>query len=200
MKIKIYLFRFAVAFTAFVFGIAFFNAGQYFQSAFSTAEQKAELIEPVSIEEITYPLPIIEQAKTPAFEQTDATADSDENTGCEYDGYGDYYVVGDLPKEFKDFYGINLATRNFKAKSEDCPIGIPIPPEGYVQTTREYKFTRINMGNKQIAFETETIKEISYKFTGKFVVLGVLEGRLTKMRNGKKVDVNQTIMKSDSSH
>lgn len=187
MKIKIYLFRLAIAFTAFVCGISFYSLGQHFQSAPVTEEQKAESVGFAKIEEITYPPDVIEQANAPVLEQTDVAAASEEDTGCEYDGYGYYYVVGDLPGGFKDFYGVTLITRDFKTKLEDCPLGIPIPPEGSLHTERKYKFTQINMGNKQIAFETETIKGTSYKFIGKGKFMGAFEGRLIKMHNGKKI-------------
>ena len=197
MKIKIHLFRFAVAVAAFVFGMGFFSIARYSQSAFSTKEQKAESVKFVIAEEITYPPSITEQANAPVVQRIDVATDSEENTGCEYDGYGYYYVVGDLPKGFKDFYGVTLITRDFKAKSEDCPLGIPIPPEGFLHTTRKYKFTRINMGNKQVAFETETIKGTSYKFIGNGKFMGAFEGRLIKMRNGKKIAESQMVFELD---
>jgi hypothetical protein len=196
MKIKIYLFRLAVAFTAFVFGIGFFNVGQYFQSVFSTKEQKVETVVPVKIEEITYPPDVIEHANAPVFEQTDA-ADSEENIEHEFDATGDYLINGDLPKGFEDFGELSITTNDYENVSEENDYkGNPIPPEGFVFVKKKYKFARINIASKQIAFQTETKKGISYKFIGEFIDdhdysgeegYADLEGHLTKMRNGKKI-------------
>lgn len=196
MKIKNYLLRLAVAFTAFVFGIASFSVGRYFQSAFLTKEQKVESVEPVKTEEIIYPQHIIEQANTPAFEQTDAAADPEENTEYEFDVTGDYYIIGDLPKGFEDFGEMSITTTDYENVSEENDYkGTPIPPEGFVFMKKKYNFARINIANKRIAFQTETKKGISYKFIGKFIDdqnysdedYTDLEGRLTKMRDGKKI-------------
>jgi len=74
--------------------------------------------------------------------------------------------------------------------------GIPIPPKGYVFTSKEFKFTRINIAGKQISFETQMKKGISYQFAGKFADepkatdekdYPELIGRLIKMRDGKKI-------------
>ncbi len=62
MKVKTYLFRFAVAFTAFIFGISFLYVGQYFQSVFSPQGQKISEI--VKIDNRTFPQHIIEQLHT----------------------------------------------------------------------------------------------------------------------------------------
>ena len=194
MKIKIYLFRLGVGVTAFVFGISVFNVGRYFQPVFSAKEQKIESpatagIEPVIIEEITYPPQNIEQTKIPVVEQTNNSDETEPEAEIwEFDGNGSFYITDDLPEGFKDFETINITTRDFGVESEDYPYGIPIPPEGYIRTSKKYKFTQIGIANRQIAFETEEKKDISYKFVGKLIEVDYsIEGRLTKMRYGKKI-------------
>ncbi len=194
MKIKIYLLRLAIAVAAFIFGISVFNAVQYFQSVFSAKEQAIESvapdkIEPVIIEEITYPPQNVEQTKIPVVEQTDNSDKTEPETEIwEFDGNGSFYITDDLPKGFKDFDTISVTTRDFGVESEDYPYGVPIPPEGYVRTSKKYKFTLIGIANRQIAFKTETKEGISYKFVGKLIKADYsIEGRLTKMRNGKKI-------------
>ncbi|MGI8640639.1 MAG: hypothetical protein ACR2MG_11935 [Pyrinomonadaceae bacterium] len=189
MKIKIYLFRLVVAFTAFIFGISFFSVGQYLKSVFQTKKQETVAIQPVIKQEILSAPPVVQPTVT--------TADSRENTVSEFDGTGDYYIIGDLPKGFEDFEDLNITTRDYENASEENDYqGTIIPPEGFILTKKEYKFTRINIADKQLAFETETKKGISYKFVGKFTDEAnyeedeeyvVLEGRLIKMRDGKKI-------------
>lgn len=194
MKIKFYLFRFVVAISAFVLGISVFSISQYFQSAFSAKEQTIESaapakIEPITIEEIIYPPQNIEQTKIPLVEQTDSSDETATETEIwEFDGNGSFYITDELPKGFKDFDSINITTRDFGVESEDYPYGVPVPPEGYIRTSKKYKFTRIGIANRLIAFETEAKEGISYKFAGKLIEADYsIEGRLIKLRNGKKI-------------
>jgi hypothetical protein len=203
MKIKNYLFRFAVAVVAFISGLGIFNLGQYFQSVFQTKQQKIESAAPVKneqirIEELIYPPRNVEEVKTPISEQTVTNTESEEKAEYEFDAGGDYYIIGDLPKGFKDFDTLSITTKNYESVSEENNSqGISIPPEGFVLTKKEFKFARINIADKQIAFKTETKKGISYKFVGKFIneeiKLGeysdyaVIEGSIIKMHDGKKI-------------
>lgn len=195
MKIKIYLFRLTIAVTAFIFGISSFSVRQYFQSIFRAKEQKIELaapveIEPVKIEEITEPFGI----------EPGSSDESVKEIEYEFDAGGDYYIIGDLPKRFENFEIFSITTKNYDNASNDNNWeGIPIPPEGYVLTKIKFNFVRINISDKQIAFETESKGGISYKFVGKFIEekvyekdgeyshFAVLEGHFVKMRNGKKI-------------
>ena len=204
MKIKVYLFRLGVAIAAFIFGISIFSIGQGFQSVFQTKEQNTESampvkVEQIRIEELIYPPRNVEEVKTPIGEQTVANTESEEKTEYEFDAGGDYYIIGELPKGFKDFDTLSITTKNYENVSEENNWeGFSIPPEGYVFTKREFKFVRIKIADKQIAFKTETKKGISYKFVGKFIdeeeiKLGeysdyaVIKGSIIKMRDGKKI-------------
>lgn len=197
MKAKIYLFRFAVAFTAFVCGIGFFAVGRYFQKAFSAKQQKAALTAPVV--ELSAPVPVIIEPPPPppVVEQIKAVDDSEENAKYEFEVGGFYSIIGELPKGFKDFEEIGVTITNYENASEENDYrGTPIPPEGYVLAKKEFKFAKISLSHKTMAFETQTIKGISYKFSGKFIEKApfwdfdyetpVLEGRLVKSKNGKK--------------
>lgn len=204
MKIRIYFLRLAVAVAAFVFGISIFGVGQYFQSVFQTKQQKIESAAPVKVEQITieeliYPPRNVEEVKTPISEQTVSNTESEEKAEYKFDAGGDYYIIGDLPKGFKDFDTLSITTKNYESASkENNWQGISIPPEGFVLTKKEFKFARINIADKQIAFKTETKKGISYRFVGKFIdeeeiKLGeysdyaVIEGSIIKMHDGKKI-------------
>jgi hypothetical protein len=186
MKLRVYLLRMAVGAAAFVFGIGIFGAVQFLSSFYNTAKPKAEATkmekpkDEATTENIKPPADFFEPIEQPAAEP-----DSDAS--------GAYGIIEDLPKEFKDFSYIDIAERDYASMSEENPDGKPIVPEGFFETTaRKYKFTRISISRKFITFETETKKGISYKFVGEFTGGGdetgaIFKGRLTKMRDGKKV-------------
>lgn len=200
MKIRNYLLCIAIGIAAFVFGINIVNVRQYFQSVFLAAEQEKEpekeSAATITYEELIYPPRNIEQAKIGIVEQMVTNIESEEKNFCQFDGGGNYYIIGDLPKGFKDFDTLSIVTRDYETEPEDVD-GIPIPPKGYVITSKEFKFTRINIAGKQISFETQTKKGISYQFAGKFIDerkatdeetdYPELVGRLIKMRDGKKI-------------
>ena len=192
MKIKFYLFRFAIALGTFGFGAGLFYAWQ--NLSFAAQEEKTEIaaVQPPAQSEVVMSSPV---AEIPVDETTPAP-DLNESAEDSFNATGDYYLVDDAPKGFKDFESINITTNDYTNASEENNYwGTPIPPKGYLLTKKKYKFARINIGNKQIAFETEIRNEISYKFVGKFVdnvqsedgAYADLEGRLVKMQNGKKI-------------
>jgi hypothetical protein len=122
----------------------------------------------------------------------------DDSENEEYIG-GEYYIIGELPKGFKDFHSLIVETTDYSlASAEKGYQDIHIPPEGYVYANnKEFTFKRVAVSRKQLSFETEAIKGVSYKFTGKHVdeALDVgeymahadLEGVLTKLKDGKKI-------------
>lgn len=138
-----------------------------------------------------FPLP-----KAAEIPQSEPVDDSDEE--YEIPTGGEFYLIGDLPKGFKDFQHLSFQTVDYAlASAENDYQDIHIPPKGYIETNRQFDFTRISVSSKRLKFETETIKGVSYKFTGKFVdehlemgdytAYVSLEGTLTKMRDGKKI-------------
>ncbi len=205
MKIKVYLLWMAVAVLTFAFGISVTSFVQYFESVYSAKVQQTELAEPAKVEEsqtekITFSAPILKEVETSLVEKTN---DSENETEFAFDAEGGYYIIGDLPKGFKDFDSLSITTNSYdKPTSENGYNDTAIPPEGYIFTKKEFKFIRINIANKQIAFVTETKKGVSYEFIGVFVKEEIkhtsnfgyeftesvdLKGRLKKMRDGKKV-------------
>ncbi|MDQ3799544.1 MAG: hypothetical protein M3384_08845 [Acidobacteriota bacterium] len=217
MEIKNILLRLAAAIAAFVFGIGIFSSAEYVLSVFQANEQKTEAgaragINTLKMEDLIYPRPLAGEIKAFGTELPITNSEPEiksepvkEKVEREFDAGNDYYIVGDSPKGFKDFDIFSLTTRNYENASEENNYqGIPIPPEGYVLTTKKFKFVRINVAGKQIAFETEAKKGISYQFVGEFFdeeeeVLRktadgneysefvILKGRLIKMRDGKKI-------------
>jgi hypothetical protein len=196
MNLKIYLFRAVVAVAAFAFGVSLFSFGQYLKGLFQIKKQEVAAIRFENTQENAAVTPVAKQETLimpPVAAQTETTiVDSEENNKYEFDATGDYYIVGDLTKGFEDFEEMSIITKDYSTESLEYTNGIPIPPEGYVLAKKKYKFSRINIANKEIAFETETKKGISYKFVGGFFDdtdedFAILKGRLTKMRDGKKI-------------
>jgi hypothetical protein len=195
MTIKVYIFRLAIALVTFTFGFSLFSAWSYFQPQIqpqrpqivSVAVSKPEKLEPFCrLEKITTPQTKVEEVS-------------------EFDAGGDYYMIGKLPKAFKDFDFLSITTVDYREKSDGSFEEIPIPPTGSLQTVKvkdfpeknkKFNFSQINVANKLISFKTKEIKGISYQFTGKFwgekyYEIGdetvVLEGRLIKLQNGQKI-------------
>jgi hypothetical protein len=197
MKIKIHLFRLTVAAVAFLFGTGCFTAWRYFQSFTSTPEKEFAQADLSNISE-NYPTiavePAIELPKPPVPESA-----SEANTETpEFDAEGYYYIAHETPKGFEEFVSFSVINKNYESEDED-KYGKLMAPKGSVQAEKEFKFSRISIGNGQIQFETERIRGISYSFTGRFIetrnfihleageVEKVLEGRLIKKRKGKTI-------------
>ncbi len=188
MRVRTHLFRFAVAFAAFISGFGFFCIGQYTKSAFSVKDQKTEILSaPV----------IVEQSEIPVVRQAKDADDSDEEAKYENSIDGYYGIAGEKSEMFEGFGWIEITTMNYENASEEDYEGTPIPPEGNIWIDGEFKFTKLSINNRFMAFETETIKGISYKFSGKYIEKApfwkldeqksVLEGQLIKMKKGKKI-------------
>ena len=201
---KKFILCFAAGLTALSLGLGIFYTGQYLVSSFQSSEQetgvktnRTELVEPakIPVEELIYPKPVVVEQK---FEETEKEA-AKEN----YEFYpgGSYYIIGDAPKGFENCKYFTIETSKLVTDSDGSYIdGFPIPPKGYftLGNEKEIAFTHLSIANKEIAFETERKGGISYQFVGKFIggeelEIGdytyyvVLIGKLTKLKNGKKI-------------
>ena len=192
MTAKIYAFRLAIALVTFSLGFSIFSAWQFLpkfqsnQQIVSSALPKIEQVEPIcrfeKIETVT-------TAAEPLITESPNLS--------EFDAGGDYYMVGKLPKGFEEFDSLSILTNEYKPNAKGDYEPIPIPPEGSLFTNKDFKFSRINISNRQISFVTESVKGISYKFTGAFLEekdfytikdeTVVLKGQLIKMKDGKKM-------------
>lgn len=191
MKLRIFVYRLVAALTAFVFGFSIFNAWQYFQTPETVIVTALALTkqEPVFAPPPVEPLSAVVDSKTETQEET--------NAETEFDAEGFYYIIDDSPKGFEDFDAIEITTVDYETASEENDYkGTPIAPEGHLRTNRKFNFTRISISEKNMTFQTEAVKGVSYKFSGKFLEKGafwnlesqtpVLEGRLVKLQSGKK--------------
>ena len=94
------------------------------------------------------------------------------------------------PTEFSDFSAINLNAKRLRR----------LPSAGVqLNNGTTYRFKTLNVKRDNFTFTTLTLRGVSYSFAGKFLKGGVyaagdlndetpvLEGTLTKFRDGKKV-------------
>jgi len=94
------------------------------------------------------------------------------------------------PTDFSDFGGINLNAKRLRR----------LPSPGLqLNNGTTYRFKTLNVKRDNFTFTTMSIRGVSYSFAGKFLKGGVyasgilddetpvLEGTLTKFRDGKKV-------------
>jgi hypothetical protein len=198
MNLKNYFLCAAVGFAAFGVSLGVLDIGRYVQAFFSPSEIKQDSLETLKVEE-TISSPQVFREET----VTEIVSETDENTERKFYADGDYYIIGNKPKGFKDFEILEVITRDYSTISEaNDYMGAPIPPKGSVTVKKKFNFTRINIADKQISFETQKKNGISYQFVGEFIEeeaieikdqtgeytdYAVLKGRLKKMRDGKTI-------------
>jgi len=121
-------------------------------------------------------------AATPVITQRNARFDPD----------GSFWLKDGTtpPTEFSDFGAINLNAKRLRR----------LPSPGLqLNNGATYRFKTLNVKRDNLTFTTMTLRGVSYSFAGKFLKGGVyasgdldsetpvLEGTLTKFRDGKKV-------------
>ncbi len=107
-----------------------------------------------------------------------------------FDPDGSFWIIGEAPNEFSDVSAINLNAKRLRR----------LPSPG-VQTNNgtTYRFKTLTVKRNDFNFTTVTRNGVSYSFSGRFLKGGnfaarwsgdddpVLEGTLTKFREGKKL-------------
>ena len=106
-----------------------------------------------------------------------------------FDPDGTFWIHGDKPADFSEFDSINLNAKRARR------LGSP----GLRTQTSFYRYKTLNVKRDNFTFTTIALRGVSYSFAGKFLKDGVyaagdldeetpvLEGTLTKFRDGKKV-------------
>ena len=119
-----------------------------------------------------------------------STAALSQNKSTRFDPDGSFWIIGTPPNGFSDFSAINLNAKKLRR----------LPPAGY-QTNdgKTYRFKTLIVKRDNFTFTTLPAAGVSYSFAGKFLKGGnfaatwmgeedpILEGTLTKFRDGKKV-------------
>jgi hypothetical protein len=117
---------------------------------------------------------------TPAFAQRKSER---------FDPDGSFWIHGNPPPEFSDFDSINLNAKRLRY----------LNPPGLMMRTTRYRYKTLIVKRDNFMFTTMTVRGIFYTFSGRFLKGGVfgagnlddetpvLEGTLTRFRNGRKV-------------
>jgi hypothetical protein len=107
-----------------------------------------------------------------------------------FDPDGSFWIHGEPPKDFSDLSAINLNAKKLRR----------LPSPGVeLKTGKTLRFQVLNVTRESFTFRTVVLSNFSYSFTGKFLKGGVyaaanldeetpvLEGTLTKYKNGEKI-------------
>jgi len=107
-----------------------------------------------------------------------------------FDPDGSFWILNETPNEFSEFGAINLNSKRSRR----------LPVQGFeLRTGKRIPFKTLTVKRVNFTFTTVTVGGVSYAFSGKFLKGGVysagdlddtipvLEGTLTKFRNGQKV-------------
>jgi hypothetical protein len=113
-----------------------------------------------------------------------------QNKSARFDPDGSFWIIGTPPNEFSDFSAINLNAKKLRR----------LPSPGVqINNGTTYRFKTLTVKQNDFNFTTVARGGVSYTFSGKFLKGGnfaatwsgdeepVLEGTLTKFRNGKKL-------------
>lgn len=110
-------------------------------------------------------------------------------SNARFDPDGSFWIHGSPPAEFSDFDSINLNAKRLRYLNSP----------GLMMRTTRYRYKTLSVKRDNFTFTTMTVRGVFYTFSGKFLKGGVygagdlddetpvLEGTLTKFRDGKKV-------------
>ncbi len=117
----------------------------------------------------------------------------------DFDPSGPYVLDPEkTPAAFADIQWLDIVTHRY-LKDDETYINQPIIPNGSLEAKKEFAFTKVAVGNREISFETTAIDGISYHFVGNFPVTtefidcegceypADLKGKLKKLKNGKVI-------------
>jgi hypothetical protein len=117
----------------------------------------------------------------------------------DFDPSGPYVLDPEkVPAAFADIEWIDIVTHRY-VEDDETYINQPIIPNGSLEAKKEFTFTKIAVGNREIAFETASVGGISYQFVGNFPISteaikceeceypADLKGKLKKLKNGKVI-------------
>ena len=197
MKIRKLTLCAAVAILTFTFGYGVFAGVRFALSFVPMPAAKEEVADHAVNEAEPILLPDKVAQAEPVFvgPSNDRETNAEEDSAPEFDPTGEYYLDEEkVPKVFSDISYLEIQTREYDTDAKGNYVTSPIAPKGSIQTKKMLKFTRIAIGGKEIAFQTDTVGGVSYKFTGRFRSDDYceadgdkpdLKGRLIKIKDGK---------------
>jgi|GEM_PF-2884949 len=202
MKLQKIILCVAIALTAFGASLGLLEIGSYIRTAFAPAiNVEVKPLAPVQ-PPVIYPQRIPDFAQ-PIFTPTEESEPVEEPE--DWGATGDYYIIDERPKGFENFLILDITDHEYDEESKKV---VKIKPEGLIrienrEAVKDFEFSRIKINGKRISLATEKKKGVSYQFNGKFIEEDVrlkdengefytetvyLKGRLTKWRDGKKID------------
>lgn len=176
-------------------GVALFTGTSAVAAYWSTSQKMDQTAEPVAttVQPIVYE-PVVRDM-TIATVEPSIEEEPVKNPTREIYIDGTYsFFSEELPKPFRELGYIEITTLDYEKTDANGEPGVPIPPKGLLYAGREFKFSRIGVNGKLIAFQTKTVNGVSYKFTGEYLALDYCEtdgptpditGELIKIVNGK---------------
>lgn len=184
LRISVYA---GVAVMTFVSGMSMVAGGRALYAV--VVRQLAPAIERPSVEPVPVPLAgsvTVEYASDESCRAEEAGVLEPEELRA-FDPSGAYSLDPEsTPKAFADFEYFEVEAREYYYEN-DRWVSRAIVPHGLVQARKKtLKLERIGFAEKELAFQTETVDGISYRFVGKFDDRGPnLVGKLIKIKHGK---------------
>jgi hypothetical protein len=197
------IFHFAVR--ALVFGLALLlgttvvAASRFVFNAIANVLRPAAISKRAAFTVEPEPSPLLKPGPFPVLDKVN---DPNEEVGqSDFDPTGAYSLnIEKAPKAFADIEFLEIVTREYTEEDGGAYTNRPVVPSGRLQTKKDFSFTKIAIGNREISFETESVDGISYQFVGHFPISRAevidcegceyppdLTGILKKVKNGKVV-------------
>jgi hypothetical protein len=131
----------------------------------------------------------------PAFESILPPASASFEPTESFEPSGAYYIGGENAPKIFEAFSIEIETHEYSYEN-GVHSNTPIVPKGKLYDTTEFSFSRIAIGDREIAFETEVVGGIKYEFVGHFPLAteirceeceypADLTGTLTKFKDGR---------------
>lgn len=188
----------AITLTTLGASLGLLEIGAYIRAAFQPLKIELKRFEPIQ-PPVYAPVPTGDfmPATEAMTEERVPVAEADtEDTGVN----GDYFIIDDRPKGFKDFEQLTIQDRDWDEKAGKV---MPIKPRGIVIAEDDLiDLSRVKITGKRVSLATEKHRAISYRFEGEFIdeidelkdengdfykTHVYLKGRLTKLKDGKKI-------------
>lgn len=187
MKTKV-LFYIAIAIITVSWGVAAVTGVRFVGAKITSFSANVATNEPTQVEPVApVQAEIVEVAAVSAVDEGNIIPEV-------FNPTGEYYLdLEKTPAAFLDISNLELETREYYEENGNY-LDRLIVPRGSIFGKNSWKLTRLAVGGREIAFQTDTIDGVSYRFTGKFgggeycetsEDAPELQGKLIKIKNGK---------------
>ena len=204
MKYQKYMLSAVAALAAFGVGFGLIELVRALLPAEPAKIEQPSPVRQLTVADVTFPTPasakpeIAAPAPPEIAPAAEPAPEPDETAQTPFNPTDAYYAVDKLPKGFRDFEELSLATVDYSTANEKNDYRpTPIPPKGTLLMKKNFAFKTVAVSPEFLSFETETVKGVKYRFAGRFVneeveseeysETVVIKGRLMKYRDGRKV-------------